>query len=248
MIRRPKPIVAVVLVTALAGLVAVAPFARAEEPAKGIALSGSVKKAQAVDAAALAALPRRATLAKVPGADATVGRSRWKGSRSGPLDKAEIAKATNDNFDRPLDLAVVVTGRDGKKALFSWGELFLADDAVRPSSPTGSAPSSRITTTLSRTCVSLPAHGSEPRRERSSTSPAAPRATTAESSGRSMSRAASASSRLAMPPVAASSRTSCRSKCGRPASRLRRGRRRRISPTRGSRHRRSSFRAGRRSF
>jgi hypothetical protein len=126
--RQSKPIAAAVLV-ALAGLSA-APPARAEEPAKGIALSGSVKKPQVVDAAALAALPRHATLSKVPGAARYRGTFEVDGvALKDLLEKAEVAKATNDNFDRPLDLAVVVTGRDGKKALFSWGELFLDGDA-----------------------------------------------------------------------------------------------------------------------
>ncbi|MCL4809727.1 MAG: hypothetical protein KJ062_18345, partial [Thermoanaerobaculia bacterium] len=103
--------------------------ASAPAPAKGIALSGSVKKPQAVDAAALAALPRHAVLAKVPGTARYRGTFATEGvALKDLLEKAEVAKATNDNFDRPLDLAVVVTGRDGKKALFSWGELFLLGD------------------------------------------------------------------------------------------------------------------------
>ena len=111
---------------------------RAQEPAaapapaapKGIALSGSVKKAGLVDAARLAALPRHAVLAKVPGATRYRGTFETEGvSLKELLESAEVAKATNDNFDRPLDLAVVVTGRDGRKALFSWGELFLGGDA-----------------------------------------------------------------------------------------------------------------------
>lgn len=111
---------------------------RAQEPAaapapaapKGIALSGSVKKPGLVDAARLAALPRHAVLAKVPGASRYRGTFETEGvSLKELLESAEVAKATNDNFDRPLDLAVVVTGRDGKKALFSWGELFLLGDA-----------------------------------------------------------------------------------------------------------------------
>ncbi|HPA49997.1 MAG TPA: hypothetical protein PLP50_00230 [Thermoanaerobaculia bacterium] len=111
---------------------------RAQEPAtaavpaapKGIALSGSVKKAGVVDGARLAALSRHAVLAKVPGASRYRGTFETEGvSLKELLESAEVAKATNDNFDRPLDLAVVVTGRDGKKALFSWGELFLLGDA-----------------------------------------------------------------------------------------------------------------------
>lgn len=96
---------------------------------KGIALSGSVKKPGNVDAAALAALPRHAALAKVSGASRYRGTFTTEGvSLKDLLESAEVAKATNDNFDRPLDLAVIVTGRDGTKALFSWGELFLLGD------------------------------------------------------------------------------------------------------------------------
>lgn len=96
---------------------------------KGIALSGSVKKPQTVDAAGLAGLPRHTLLAKLPGVARYRGTFETEGvALKDLLEKAEIAKATDDNFDRPLDLAVVVTGRDGKKALFSWGELFLLGD------------------------------------------------------------------------------------------------------------------------
>ena len=99
-------------------------------PPKGIALSGSVKKAGPVDAAALAALPRHVVPAKVQGAKAYRGTFEVNGvALKDLLEKAEVAKATPDGFDRPLDLAVVVTGRDGRKVLFSWGELFLGDDA-----------------------------------------------------------------------------------------------------------------------
>lgn len=123
---RKNVVLAALALAALGG----ATSARAEEPAKGIALSGSVKKPQAVDAATLAALPRHATLVKVPGSARYRGTFEVEGvALKDLLDRAEIAKATNDNFDRPLDLAVVVTGRDGKKALFSWGELFLDGDA-----------------------------------------------------------------------------------------------------------------------
>ncbi len=129
MSRLPRSLVAAALGTVLAALLAAVTPASAQE-AKGIALSGSVKKPRAVDAAALAALPRHETLAKVPGAARYRGTFAVEGiALRDLLDEAEIAKATNDNFDRPLDLAVVVTGRDGKKALFSWGELFLAEDA-----------------------------------------------------------------------------------------------------------------------
>ncbi|HRY42562.1 MAG TPA: hypothetical protein P5164_01335 [Thermoanaerobaculia bacterium] len=102
-----------------------------EGAADGIALTGSVKKSQLLDAASLAGLPRQRLHVKLSGpggvyratveADAVALREL--------LDRAEVAKSMDDNFDRPLDLAVVVTGRDGTKAVFSWGELFLAGDS-----------------------------------------------------------------------------------------------------------------------
>ncbi|MBK9374282.1 MAG: hypothetical protein IPN03_11265 [Holophagales bacterium] len=100
----------------------------AKEPPKGIALSGSVKKPQAVDAAR--SPPFRGSRAgeSWPGGAYRATVEAEGVALKDLLEKAEVAKATNDNFDRPLDLAVVVTGRDGKKALFSWGELFLAGD------------------------------------------------------------------------------------------------------------------------
>lgn len=112
-------------------LAALAPPVTAAEPAVGVTVSGSVKRPQSVAAAALTGLPRHSLLAKVPGA---AGRYRGTFEVEGValkdlLERVGIAKAADDGFDRPLDLAVVVTGRDGKRALFSWGELFLAGDA-----------------------------------------------------------------------------------------------------------------------
>jgi hypothetical protein len=125
----PALVLGAVLAAPVAGVPVRAQDAPAATPAKGIALSGSVKKPGAVDTAALAALPRHAVLAKVPGTARYRGTFATEGvALKDLLEKAEVAKATNDNFDRPLDLAVVVTGRDGTKALFSWGELFLLGD------------------------------------------------------------------------------------------------------------------------
>ena len=101
-----------------------------EGATEGIALTGSVKKAQFVDSALLASLPRQRLHVKLSGPG---GAYRGTVEADGValmelLERAEVAKSMDDNFDRPLDLAVVVTGRDGRKALFSWGELFLAGD------------------------------------------------------------------------------------------------------------------------
>ena len=102
-----------------------------EGAAEGIALTGSVKKAQFVDAASLGSLPRQRLHVKLSGPG---GAYRATVEADGValkelLERAEVAKSMDDNFDRPLDLAVVVTGRDGTRALFSWGELFLAGDS-----------------------------------------------------------------------------------------------------------------------
>ncbi len=130
--NRPTKSVLSVAGVVLAAATSVHPLAAQEAaPAapKAIALSGSVRKPGPVDSAALSALPRHAVLAKVPGPSRYRGTFATEGvALKDLLEKAEVAKATNDNFDRPLDLAVVVTGRDGKKALFSWGELFLLGD------------------------------------------------------------------------------------------------------------------------
>ena len=133
MTRSPRRILPAVLCVLAVATVADLPLraqeAAAPAPAKGIALSGSVKKAGTVDAAALAALPRHAIPAKVAGAARYRGTFEVEGvALKDLLERAEIAKATPDGFDRPLDLAVVVTGRDGRKALFSWGELFVTGD------------------------------------------------------------------------------------------------------------------------
>ncbi len=41
------------------------------------------------------------------------------------LSLAGVAKKTDDGFDRELDMYVVVRGRSGRSALFSYGEIFL---------------------------------------------------------------------------------------------------------------------------
>ncbi len=93
-------------------------------------ITGSVKKPGALDAAALSGLPRQAILVKWPGsAGAFRGTFEVEGvPLKALLERSEIAKAVDDGFARPLDLSVVVVGRDGRKALYSWGELFLGGD------------------------------------------------------------------------------------------------------------------------
>ena len=128
--RRTNPFAAL----PLAGLVVIGALALpagGESPDAGIALTGSVKKPQFFDAASLAGFPRQRLHVKLSG---PTGAYRATVEADGValkdlVERAEVGKAMDDNFDRPLDLAVVVTGRDGRKALFSWGELFLAGDS-----------------------------------------------------------------------------------------------------------------------
>jgi hypothetical protein len=44
------------------------------------------------------------------------------------LERLKVVKKTDDGFDRPLDTFIVATGRDGRKALFSWSEVCMAAD------------------------------------------------------------------------------------------------------------------------
>ena len=128
--NRPRAGAAALPTVAL--LLALLPFPAGGEAAEqGIALTGSVKKPQLVDGASLASLPRVRLHAKLSAPD---GAYRTTIEAEGValkelVERAEVGKALDDGFDRPLDVAVVVTGRDGKKALFSWGELFLSGDA-----------------------------------------------------------------------------------------------------------------------
>jgi hypothetical protein len=44
------------------------------------------------------------------------------------LQQAQVKKKVDDGFGRPLDTLVVVRGRSGQVALFSWGELFARNE------------------------------------------------------------------------------------------------------------------------
>ncbi len=90
-------------------------------------LKGCVIKEGTVDPGTL---PVVRTLAKIA---ATSGEYRATLEAEGVtlsalLEKAEVKKKVNDGFGRPLDTFVVVTGRSGQRALFSWGELFARGD------------------------------------------------------------------------------------------------------------------------
>jgi hypothetical protein len=47
------------------------------------------------------------------------------------LSSAGITKQVNDGFNRELDLVILVTGKNGNRALFSYGEIFLGSRSDR---------------------------------------------------------------------------------------------------------------------
>ncbi len=75
-------------------------------------------------------LPQARRLVKVAASDGTyrcaIEIEGWP--LKDVLDRLKPAKKTDDGFDRPLDTFIVVTGRDGRKALFSWSEVFMGGD------------------------------------------------------------------------------------------------------------------------
>lgn len=126
-----RPKIAPAGVVALVALLAAVPVVTSEEvpaaPAAPVSLGGEVRNPMSVTPAAFSGLLPRTRTVRVSRAD---GRYRGTFDVEGVslrdlLEKAEVARKTDDDFDRPLDLAIVVTGRDGRKAVFSWGELFL---------------------------------------------------------------------------------------------------------------------------
>lgn len=99
-------------------------------------ISGSVVRAGAVQVGAVGlpevgGLPRVKGVVKVAGANGDYRATlEVEGvALSAALEKAEVKKKTDDGFSRPLDLYIVVSGRSGQRALFSWGELFARADA-----------------------------------------------------------------------------------------------------------------------
>lgn len=118
------------LALSLAVLLPLSVPSTAEEAPAGVAVYGSVKAPRTLTATSFSGYLPQSRLVKISGA---AGRYRGTYEVEGValrdlLEKAEVAKAADDGFDRLLDLAVVVTGRDGKRALFSWGEIYLAAD------------------------------------------------------------------------------------------------------------------------
>ncbi|MCP4896400.1 MAG: hypothetical protein GY906_05440 [bacterium] len=105
----------------LAG-VALAAAAAAEAQ---IRITGSVKTPMAVSQSDLAAMRQAKDKIRLGTPE---GQYRATFEVSGPslwsvLEKVQIEKKVADGFDRPIDLLVVVKGRQGHEALFSIGEL-----------------------------------------------------------------------------------------------------------------------------
>lgn len=90
-----------------------------------VRVTGSVKTALTVDQTVASSVARSTEKIRIAKPDgqyrATVeasGASLWS-----LLDQAGVEKKTPDGFNRPIDLLVVVKGRQGHEALFSVGEL-----------------------------------------------------------------------------------------------------------------------------
>lgn len=119
------------LALSLAGLVTFAAPASGEVPPFAVSLTGAVRTPLTITTGSFSGLLARTQVVRVSGA---AGAYRGTFEVEGValrelLEKAEVSKRTDDEFDRPLDLAVVVTGRDGRRAVFSWGEVFIGGDA-----------------------------------------------------------------------------------------------------------------------
>jgi len=95
-----------------------------------LTVRGCVEREGALAAAATRNLPRYRRLVKISHPDGSyrcaLEIDGW--SLRDVLAAFKPAKKHVDGFDRPLDTFIVVTGRDGRRALFSWSEVFLAGD------------------------------------------------------------------------------------------------------------------------
>ncbi len=110
------------LVIASLAVLAFVPALRAQT----VPVDGAVGKKIDVDGALLDSLGRQSRLMKAFAPD-----DRYEGTfeQSGTglkrvLDLAGIVKKTDDGFSRPLDVFVVATGKGGRRAVFSYGEIF----------------------------------------------------------------------------------------------------------------------------
>jgi hypothetical protein len=103
-------------------MLSIAPTLRAQT----VAVDGAVGKKLEVDGALLDSLGRQSRLMKVFSPD-----NRYAGTfeQSGAglkrvLELAGVVKKTDDGFSRPLDVYLVATSRSGRRAVFSYGEVF----------------------------------------------------------------------------------------------------------------------------
>lgn len=99
-------------------------------PAHPLTIKGCVAKERSLDASLTKDLHKARRLIKV--ADAK-GVYRCTLEVEGYalmdlLDRIEVTKKEKDGFDRPLDTYITVTSRDGRKALFSYSEVYFAGD------------------------------------------------------------------------------------------------------------------------
>lgn len=93
-------------------------------------LAGCLQREGPLSPAVTRGLARYRRLVKVAGPDGAyrcaIEVEGW--SLKDVLGRMRPAKKAPDGFDRPLDTFVVISGRGGAKALFSWSEVFMAGD------------------------------------------------------------------------------------------------------------------------
>lgn len=108
-------------------------LAAAATPQAQVKVTGCVKTSLTVDQAVAASAARSTEKIRLARPD---GQYRATVEASGPslwslLDKAGVEKKTPDGFNRPIDMLIVVKGRQGQEALFSIGELQMGLEGSR---------------------------------------------------------------------------------------------------------------------
>lgn len=100
----------------------------AEKRREGVAICGSVKKEAFISYEQILKYPVRRGRFKVAGNSCGyLGSFECEGADlSDLLAKAGVAKKAADGFDRELDMYVVVSGRSGSRAVYSYGEAMLS--------------------------------------------------------------------------------------------------------------------------
>lgn len=98
--------------------------------AQGVTLGGCLAKPGPLDPAVTAGLPayRRLVKVAVPGGAYRCALEVEGYALKDVLDRLDVKKQVDDGYDRPLDTFVAVTGRDGRRTLLSYCEVFLAGD------------------------------------------------------------------------------------------------------------------------